>query len=75
VARTRELAAQELKARQCSALGGLSQKVEAPPEVSARLSVVAQERSSGLAMPRRDDLAWTRTRKAMEPRAKDVGDR
>jgi hypothetical protein len=75
VARTREQAAQELKARQCSALGGLSQKVEAPPEVSARLSAMAQERSSGLAMPRRDDSARTHTGKTMELRVKDVGDR
>jgi hypothetical protein len=74
-ARARELAAQELKARQCSALSGLSQKVEAPLEVSARLSAMAQERSSGLAVPRRGDSARTRTGKALEPRVKDVGDR
>jgi hypothetical protein len=35
------LAAHELKAHQCLALGGLSQKVEALPEVSARLTAMA----------------------------------
>jgi hypothetical protein len=68
------LAAQELKARQCLALGGLSQKVQAPPEVSARLTAMAQERSSGLAVPRRGDSARTRTGEAVEPRVEDVGD-
>jgi hypothetical protein len=33
-----------------------------------------QERSSGLAMPRRDDSVRTRTGRTMEPRVKDVGD-
>jgi hypothetical protein len=42
-------------------------------EVSVRLSAMAQERSSGLAVPRHDDSARTRTGKAMEPRVKDVG--
>jgi hypothetical protein len=40
-----------------------------------RLSVMTQERSSGLAMPQRDDSTRTRTGKTMEPRVKDVGDR
>jgi hypothetical protein len=40
-----------------------------------RLSAMAQERSSGLAMPRRDDSARTHTGKTMKPRVKDVGDR
>jgi hypothetical protein len=44
-------------------------------EVSTRLSAKTQEQNSGLAMPRRDDSARTRTGKAMEPHVKDVGDR
>jgi hypothetical protein len=77
------LAAQELEARQRSALGGLGQKVGAPSEVSARLTAMAQEwsalaareRSSGLAVPRRGDSARTRTGGAVEPRMEDVGGR
>jgi hypothetical protein len=42
-------------------------------EVSTRLSAMTQERSSGLAMPRRDDSARTRTGKTMEPRVENVG--
>jgi hypothetical protein len=44
-------------------------------EVSARLSAMVQEWSSGLAVPRRGDSARTCTGKAMEPRVRDVGDR
>jgi hypothetical protein len=44
-------------------------------QVSTRLSAMTQEKSSGLAMARRDGSARTRTGKTMEPRVKDVGDR
>jgi hypothetical protein len=77
------LAAKELEARQRSALGGLTQKVGASPEVSARLTAMVQEcstlavreRSSGLAVPRRGDSVRTRTGGAVEPRVVDVGGR
>jgi hypothetical protein len=44
-------------------------------EVLTSLSAMTQERSSGLAMPRRDDSARTRMGRTMEPRVKYVGDR